>query len=177
MCNFCLRFFSALMVLVSTSITRADHEQHMLQFDAQTHGHAIEDPPQHWCALHILNQHYGLAVVDCSRAIKKNPTRAESFSNMSAALIFLEHYSEAEEAASKAIQLEPDKAIHYYKRGLSFDQRGRVQQALADYTKAIQLDRRLASAYMNRSLIWRLLGQTRNAIEDVRRWRQLRLPE
>lgn len=165
-------FWQLLLVLALTTtlatFVRADVTQNLAQVQAQGHGHPLEVEPRKWCVRHLLEREYAHAVMDCGLAIKKGEQIAESFSNLSAALILLKQYAEAEAAATKAIKVDPRNAIHYFNRGLSFDLRKRFQEAIANYSAAIRLDPRLVSAYTNRGLAWHQLGEYAKAREDVR---------
>lgn len=166
-------FWQLLLVLAATTtigtFARADVTQNLAQVQSQGHGHPLKVEPRKWCVRHLLERKYTYAVEDCGLAIKKGEQIAESFSNLSAALIFLKQYAEAEAAATEAIKVDPRNAIHYFNRGLSFDRRKRFQEAIANYSAAIRLDPRLVSAYTNRSLVWHQLGEYAKAREDVRR--------
>lgn len=160
-------------IAMSSTIVRADATQNLAQLQSLEHGHPFESEPRKWCARHLMERKYAFAVMDCSLAIKKGDQKAESFSNLSAALIFLKQFVEAEAAATEAIIVDPSNAIHYFNRGLSFDRRGLFREAISNYSDAIRLDPRLVSAYMNRGLAWRRLGEYENAQKDILRARNI----
>ncbi|MEA2084185.1 MAG: tetratricopeptide repeat protein [Thermodesulfobacteriota bacterium] len=71
-----------------------------------------------------------------TKAISKEPEKAEGYLNRGIAYANLERYKKAIVDFTKAIQKDGALAIAYANRGIAYDHLGRHKEALSDYQKA-----------------------------------------
>jgi tetratricopeptide (TPR) repeat protein len=113
------------------------------------------------------------AIQDYSRAIKINPSLAESYTYRCGAHCEMGDYASALDDSNKAIMLNPDDAMAYTNRGGIQLTLGNYRAAIDDCTKAISIDPKTVLAYVNRGSAKGELGEYKEAIDDYTRVIQL----
>ncbi len=97
------------------------------------------------------------------KAIKLNPTLAESYNNLGLILKDLENLQEAESSTRKAIELRPDFANAYSNLGLILKDLGNLQEAESSTRKALELNPNFVEAHNNLGAILKDLNNLKEA--------------
>ena len=119
-----------------------------------------------------IRQHLGdltSAMVDFDRAIKIDPTTAESYCYRADIYTSRGDYPQALIECNQAIQLLPQLVSAYYQRGVIHTEMGNLPAALVDYHKLIELNPLDINAYIQRSWIYFRHGEYPAVIQDCDR--------
>lgn len=116
---------------------------------------------------------YGLAIIDCTKAIELNPNNAATYNIRAVIYTKKQDYDQAIRDYTRAIELKPDYANAYGGRAYSYDKIQNYEQAVKDYTRVIELKPDYADAYYNRAIAYRRLGKTSLAEADERKVEEL----
>ena len=109
------------------------------------------------------------AVAEHTRAIEREPGRAEAYNNRGTARAARFDFAGAEEDLERAIQVRPLYAEAFNNLGTVRALRGHLDEALTDYDAAIGIDPRCEEAYLNRAKARRLKGDAAGARLDLGR--------
>jgi len=100
------------------------------------------------------------------KAIKTEPTNAESYILRGWKLFKLGRFDEAAKDADRAIQLDPNSAKAYRLSGYLFDHRSSYAWAVVQYSKAIKLDPDSAELFYLRGRLRSIRGESLASVED-----------
>lgn len=109
------------------------------------------------------------AITDFTRAIARNPSKADSYFYRAKAYGKQGKYDQAIADYTKAIELNPREISSYGSRGDLYRTMRLYDQAIKDFTKAIEIAPRMALIYVDRGRTYFLKGSYDQAIADCSR--------
>jgi tetratricopeptide (TPR) repeat protein len=98
--------------------------------------------------------------------MKKEPNRADAYSNRGTVYAGLNQHERAIEDYDMALELNPEYAEAYINRGTVYAGLNQHERAIEDYDMAVELNPEDAEAYYNRGNAYARLNQHERAIED-----------
>ena len=109
------------------------------------------------------------AIVDFTRAIELDPSRAWVIGSRGATYGRMERYEEAIADFTRAIEIDPSNIWAIISRGATYRQMECYEEAIADFTRAIEIDPSNAWAIGSRGVTYRRMQRYEEAIADYTR--------
>jgi len=115
------------------------------------------------------NGEYQAALAEFTRAIRRDPTYAEAFSNRALVSIEIGNLGQAASDLGTVIEIKPGFVEARIRRGRLYLTMNEHDRAVEEFTKAAQIDPKCAEAVFHRSLVHYARGDYQEALADVRR--------
>lgn len=114
----------------------------------------------------LKNEDFVGALLDCNKAIGRNPRDAEAWMNRGIVLSCLGDTAGALNNYNRALTLKPKMALAYLNRGSTYVKMGDLVKAIDDFTTCIRLAPRNSHAYYNRGSAFQNQGDLDRALAD-----------
>jgi serine/threonine protein kinase/Tfp pilus assembly protein PilF len=123
---------------------------------------------QHTDAGIPLNKVIGKARIAAEKAIKFNPSLAESHTSIADVYRFEGDWNKAIEEAKKAIEINPNYTLAYFFLGIYLDRTGNPQESIETYKKALQIDPFDPYISGNLAGVYLRSGQIKKAVKQLK---------